>query len=105
MNSAVADVLYAFAFAIHSVEISCYTTLQLETWTGTPAYLHPLLIPRAALRQCEEADCPSDKNGHRQSRFLHRGADRVERSPGQCVNAASLTIFKKHLKTHLFDCC
>ena len=36
----------------------------------------------AALRQCEEADCPSDKNGHRQSRFLHRSADRVERSPG-----------------------
>jgi len=35
----------------------------------------------AALRQCEEADHPSDMNGHRQLRFLHRGADRVERCP------------------------
>jgi len=25
--------------------------------------------------------------------------------PDNVVNAASLTIFKKHLKTHLFDCC
>jgi len=25
--------------------------------------------------------------------------------PDNVVNAVSLTIFKKHLKTHLFDCC
>jgi len=35
----------------------------------------------AALGKCEEADRPSDTNNHWQSHFLHRGADRVERSP------------------------
>ena len=38
----------------------------------------------AALRQCEEDNRSSDTNGHPQSRFLHRNAVRVERSPGQC---------------------
>ena len=63
-------------------------TYKVQSTVMPAIFIHcSMLIPRAPprsllLRQCEEADRPLDKNGHRQSRFLHRGADRVERSPG-----------------------
>jgi len=58
----------------------------------------------AALRQCEEADRPSDTVIG--SRAFSIAAPTVWNAlPDNVVNAASLTIFKKHLKTHLFDCC
>jgi len=75
--------------------------------TVTPAYLHSLLIPRAPARSlCSDSAKRLISRTVIGSRAFSIAAPTVWNAlPDNVVNAVSLTIFEKHLKTHLFDCC
>jgi len=78
--------------------------------TATPAYLHPLLITRAPARSLRSGSAkrlivPRTKTVIGSRAFSIAAPTVWNALPDNVVNAASLTILKKHLKTHLFDCC
>jgi len=78
--------------------------------TATSAYLHPLLIPRAPARSLRSGSAkrlivPRTRTVISSRAFSIAAPTVCNALPDNVVNAVSLTIFKKHLKTHLFDCC